>query len=138
MYRLTKDQPYYTCAKRLIDYCIKYGWDAQNHGFYQHAYRNGILATSEKLWWPECEGIPALLLMYSLTHDSLYYDYFTKLTDFSFTYFFDDDYGEWFTSCHADGTVKDENKGGDYKAAFHTVQACFDAYRYLEKEKSIK
>ena len=80
-----------------------------------------------------CEGLNALLLMYVTTSHELYFYYFKKLINFSLNFFFDDEYGEWFTSCHDDGTVKDDRKGYEWKAAFHNVQACFNVYRFLKE-----
>ena len=133
VFRLTGEPAYYSRASQLLDYSLTYGWDHRHHGFYQHVYRNGVLASTEKLWWPECEGLAALLLMYRVTSNPIHLEYFNRLADFSFTYLFDREYGEWFTSCHPDGAVKDDRKGYAWKAAYHTVQACFYAQRYLDE-----
>jgi mannose/cellobiose epimerase-like protein (N-acyl-D-glucosamine 2-epimerase family) len=136
VFRLTDNPAYYSCAGRLLEYSLTYGWDHRHQGFYQQLYRNGVLANTEKLWWPECEGLSALLLMYRLSSNPKYLEYFTRLTDFSLTYLFDREYGEWFTSCHPDGTVADDRKGYTWKGAYHTVQACFYAQRYLDEAGS--
>ena len=130
--RLTGNLSYFEYAKRLVDYCLRHGWDRRHRGFYQHASRSGFLATSEKLWWPECEGMVALLLVYSVTSNEVYFDYFQELADFWFMHFVDHENGECFTACRADGNVKDDRKGYDWKAAYHTVNACAYAHRFLE------
>jgi mannose/cellobiose epimerase-like protein (N-acyl-D-glucosamine 2-epimerase family) len=133
LHRLTGEAALCRYAGRLVDYSLRFGWDHRHQGFYQHAHRNGVLASTEKLWWPECEGLAALLLINRLSSDPVYLEYFQRLADFSFTYLFDREYGEWFTSCYPDGTVKDDRKGYAWKAAYHTVQACFYAQRYLDE-----
>lgn len=133
LYRLTGNLYYYEFGERIINFCNKFGWDQGYSGFFQHGYRNGKIASREKLWWPQCEGLHALLLMYTITSRESYFDYFKKLTEFCLTFFSDDEYGDWFTSCHNDGTVKDDRKGYEWKAAFHNVQACFNSYRLLKE-----
>ncbi len=54
-----------------------------------------------------------------------------ELVAFCLGCFVDSEHGEWYTACHADGAVKDDRKGGSWKAAYHTVQACFYAYAQL-------
>ena len=44
--------------------------------------------------------------------------------DFCFTHCADPEYGEWYTSCHPDGTPADDRKGALHKAAYHVVDAC--------------
>jgi len=133
---LVKDERYLVYAKKLIDYCIKYGWDDQNFGFYEYCYRNGVLASKVKYWWPECEGMLVLLLAYKLTRDATYWNYFKKTADFCLAHFYDDVYGEWYFSCHANGASKDTRKGGDWKAAYHTVETCFYIYSYLNSGRT--
>jgi mannose/cellobiose epimerase-like protein (N-acyl-D-glucosamine 2-epimerase family) len=136
VFRLTAEPAYYSYAGRLLDYSLNYGWDHQHHGFYQHVYRNGVLASRDKLWWPECEGLSALLLMYRVSSKPVYLEYFNRLADFCLSYLVDGEYGEWFTSCHRDGTVADDRKGHTWKGAYHTVQACYYAQRYLDEAGS--
>ncbi len=133
LYELVKDETYYTHAKKLIEYCLKYGWDVQNNGFYGFAYRGRILANTDKIWWIQCEGILSLLFyLYRLAGDRKWYDYFKKTANFCFGHLFDAHFDEWFRSCYEDGTPKDLIKGGDWKAAYHTVQTCFYAHHYLK------
>jgi len=49
-----------------------------------------------KLWWPHTEALYALLLAYSLTQDKKYWDWYTKIHDWTFQHFPDPQYGEWF------------------------------------------
>ena len=104
MYGLTKNRTYFGHAKEMIKYCIRYGWDVQNSGFYGFAYRNKVLANTDKIWWVQCEGALSLLQLYRLTRNSVCYDYFRKTTDFCFRHLFDHPHGEWFHSCYEDGT----------------------------------
>lgn len=122
---------YVGAARRMLDFCLRYGWDPVYGGFYQHVYRTGPVALPDKLWWPECEGLTAILAFYERTNDERFWRYFQALTAFIFSSFVDHEYGEWFMSCHRDGRQLDDRKGGTYKSAYHTVQACDQAEHML-------
>lgn len=122
---------YVQTATRMIEFCLDHGWDRIHGGFFQHVYRTGPLASPIKLWWPECEGLNALLNLYQLTGEVRYWDFFQALAAFAFTHFVDPAGGEWFTSCQADGKPLDDHKGGTYKSAYHTVQACLEVWQKL-------
>ncbi len=65
------------------------------------------------------------------TGEEAYLRYLDALLDFCVAHFVDSEHGEWYTACRPDGTVRDDHKGGTWKAAYHTVQACFYAYTTL-------
>jgi mannobiose 2-epimerase len=116
-------------ARRLVDRCLRAGWDAAHGGFFHQVFRRGCLASTEKLWWTQCEGILALceLAARRLPYLSL----LERLCAFTFGAFHDADHLEWYTSCNADGSARDDRKGGPWKSAYHPVQACFGASRAL-------
>ncbi len=137
-YEVTGMKQHYETARKLVDFSIQYGWDQEVGGFFQHAFRNGMLASDEKLWWPECEGILALLRLHLVSGDDRYLSYFHKLITFIEHSFNDATHGDWFTSVTRDGEPINRNKGGNYKAAFHIVEAYFHAYQELmTHEKSL-
>jgi mannobiose 2-epimerase len=136
MDRLTGERNYLGVARTLVDYCLRNGWDGRYGGFYQHVFRHGRVASGEKIWWTQCEGMQALLLLHSFGGEEIYLDYFRRLADFAFNNFFDSEFGEWVTSCHPDGAVKDAHKGGAWKAAYHTVQMCYSVQAYLSGMES--
>ncbi|HNX97518.1 MAG TPA: AGE family epimerase/isomerase [Candidatus Aminicenantes bacterium] len=128
---LTGNREFRPLADELVDFCLNRGWDPRHGGFFQYVFRNGRVARGEKVWWTQCEGIQALLLRQALDGKTGPGDRFRRLADFSFSHFADAEFGEWFTSCRADGTVRDDRKGGAWKAAYHTVQMCHAAATYL-------
>lgn len=122
---------YVQAATRMVDFCLQHGWDWSHGGFFQQVYRSGLLASPVKVWWPECEGLYALIALYQRTGEARYWQFFQSLTAFVFTHFVDQENGEWFTSCQPDGTPRDDHKGGVYKSAYHTVQACLNVTKLL-------
>lgn len=130
--RLTGEERHLRAGRKLIDESLRIGWDARYGGFYQHVSRSGTVASREKLWWPECEGVIALLSLYRLTGERSYLDRLNRLIAFCFGHLVDPEWGEWFTSCFRDGTVSDDRKAFDWKASMHTTRACVRAIRLLE------
>jgi mannose/cellobiose epimerase-like protein (N-acyl-D-glucosamine 2-epimerase family) len=120
---VTREQRRTEDAVRLLDFALRCGWDRRHLGFYDVVYRNGRRASGRKSWWAQCKGLMALSLAYRTTGESLYLDLVSKLTEFCFASLVDQEDGEWFVSCHADGSIQDDRKACEGKGAFHTVQA---------------
>lgn len=131
LYELTARERYREAALHILDYCIRYGYDAQHGGFFHYCYRSGPLASQEKLWWTNCEAIMALLLADRIGGPRAYSGYVNRTLEFCLHAFSDPAHGEWYRSCAADGRPLDTNKGGGDKAAYHTVQAFLTAAEYL-------
>jgi mannose/cellobiose epimerase-like protein (N-acyl-D-glucosamine 2-epimerase family) len=131
LYQVTHQQTYLAHARRWLDYAMRHAWDAVNGGFFQHIYRNGGLASTVKEWWPECEGLLAFSLAGSVTGEPVYWEFFDRLAAFTFASFWDRKHGEWVLSVAPAGTIHDERKGCDWKAAYHTVQTCSEVMHYL-------
>lgn len=128
LFELTGHSEYLAAAQRILGFSLQHGWDKRHGGLFQYLFCNGRLADAQKLWWTQAEGLQALALCHRLTGEPFYLDYFLQLTEFTFRHFVDWEYGEWFTSCHADGSVSDDRKGYDFKSAYHPVQACYELY----------
>lgn len=122
--RITHGRDHAAWTENLIDFCLRRGWDDEYGGLHQHHSSRGRLATGKKYWWTQCEGMIALGRIFALTGIDRYHGFLQRLADFSFNFFSDAAYGEWFTSCLRDGRPADFRKGGDWKAAYHTVSMC--------------
>jgi mannose/cellobiose epimerase-like protein (N-acyl-D-glucosamine 2-epimerase family) len=118
-------------SREVMDFCLEHGWDHRYGGFFQFVARNGSIARPAKEWWPMCDGMLALLTLLARVGDSRYRDHAIALEGFAFGHFVDPVFGEWYTTCHRDGSPLDENKGRSSKAAYHTVQLCADALDLL-------
>ena len=128
--RLSGQKDLIPMARALVEASLEHGWDPVYGGFYQFVYRRGSLARSVKEWWAECEGLLALTLLHQATGEAHYEETFRALAGFTFTHFADPDYGDWYATCHPDGTVHNPVKGYTYKTAFHPVETCCDLIRY--------
>lgn len=131
VYDLTRSERHRDAAQRIIEYCIRYGYDAHHGGFFHYGYRSGRLASREKLWWTNCEALMALSLADRVNGVRRYSGYVNRTLDFCLRAFADPFYGEWYRSCTSDGRPIHTNKGGGDKAAYHTVQAFLNTAAYL-------
>jgi mannose/cellobiose epimerase-like protein (N-acyl-D-glucosamine 2-epimerase family) len=131
LFEITRQAHFREAAHAILDFSIRFGYDAANGGFFHYVYRSGPLASQEKLWWTNCEALMALLLAVRLGDGSKYLPYFNGTLDFCMNSFYDPQHGEWYRSCDAGGTPWNSTKGGGDKGAYHTVQACAFAYECL-------
>lgn len=122
--RIVRSRDHGAWAEKLVDFSLLRGWDDKYGGFHHRCLSRGRIASGIKFWWTQCEGLIALARILALTGNGKYLGYLQRLADFSFNYFSDAEYGEWFSSCFRDGRAADTRKGGDWKAAYHTVSMC--------------
>jgi cellobiose epimerase len=125
-----RDSAKSAAGRQIMDFCLEHAWDQRHGGFFQFVARNGSIASAEKLWWTMCDGILALLTL-CVEGDARYRKYAAELESFALTHFVDPVFGEWYTSCHRDGSPLDTRKGSTGKAAYHTVQLCVDGLSLL-------
>jgi mannobiose 2-epimerase len=130
-HEVTGDPVHADAARRLVGFCLRHAWCRTGGGFVHDLFRNGRLAGVRHLWWTECEGLLALLAVHRHTGDESFLSLFRQLAAFIDTRFVDREHGEWFTSCDSSGAILDDRKGGTYRAAYHPVQACYEAWRAL-------
>ena len=86
-----------------------------------------------KLWWVHNETIYATLLVYHLTKEKKYLDWFERVLDWSYKHFPDKKYGEWIGYLHRDGTVALDLKGDNWNGPFHLPRMQLYSYLLLKE-----
>jgi len=124
---------YIALAGKLLDFSLREGWDERNAGFFDRGKPGGEVIGRDKIWWVQCEGIGSLSFAYRITGEEIYRERLEELTRFCYLNLFDDRYGEWFHALDEKGNVKDDRKGGEWKAAYHVMQACYHAHENLNR-----
>ena len=69
---------------------------------------------------------------YRFTGQLEYLQWFTKVHDYSWQHFADQEYGEWFGYLNRRGEVLLPLKGGKWKGCFHVPRAFYQIYRTFE------
>jgi len=131
MYRLEGTPGYRDVARSFLDYVIEFGLDATHGGVYSHGPLGGAATVREKIWWVQCEALPAFLLARIVFGDDRYLDAFRNVARFCLDYLHDPEHGEWYHSTEEDGTPRDRTKGSAWKAAYHVTQAIAYSDSYL-------
>jgi N-acylglucosamine 2-epimerase len=115
---------------------IEYGWDEQYGGIFYFrdikSYPPQQLEWDQKLWWVHIETLIALLKGYRLTGDIRCRDWFTKMHDYTWSHFRDNEYPEWYGYLTRQGEPLLTLKGGKWKGCFHVPRGLFQIWKTLE------
>ena len=128
-------------ARALVDHALKYGWDELYGGFYDEgpAFRDATdlaRVSTKKIWWPQAEGLNALLLMHERygRETDRYWNAAQKQWQFLREHQIDAQYGGWWPEVARDGAADAKQlKGYNWKAAYHTTRALLLSCERLQK-----
>jgi len=127
---------YRDTARGFLEYVFRFGLDGAHGGIFSHGPRNQPATEREKVWWVQCEALPAFLLGYLEFGDDRYFGAFRNVWDFCLKCLHDPEFGEWYPVAEENGIPREINKGGTWKAAYHVTQALAYASEYLEEMRA--
>jgi len=131
-------------ACEIIEWTMNIGWDSQFGGLFNFVDFMGKPPGhhdedwgedqdwDEKIFWVHAEALYALLLAHKLSGEEKFFDWYEKLHHWSFKYFPDPVYGEWFGYLRRDGSVSQTLKGCT-KAFFHLPRALLNCMLLLQQ-----
>jgi N-acylglucosamine 2-epimerase len=115
---------------------LDFAWDQQYQGIYYFMDLKGYppqqLEWNQKLWWVHLETLVALLMGFNLTGRQECLDWFSQVHDYTWKYFADPNYGEWFGYLERTGEILLNLKGGKWKGCFHVPRALYLCWQQLE------
>ncbi len=125
-------------AKTVFDDAIVRGWDEEFGGitYFKDVEGKPVEAYEHdmKLWWPHNEAIIASLMLYKEFGESVYKEWFERITKYAFEHFSDKEYGEWFGYLRRDGKPTEPPcKGHTYKGAFHVMRMLAKVLNVFDK-----
>ena len=122
-------------ARMLVDHALAYGWDQKNCGFYREGTTFGKPEDTMKEWWVQMEGLNALLLMHERygKQDAVYFQRFLEQWNFIRKHTIDSQFHGDFNLTTADGTPVTEEKGSNWKAAYHDGRAFWNVRDRLRR-----
>ncbi len=125
-------------AELVFKDAIKNGWDEEFGGilYFKDCLGKPVenYEHDMKLWWPHNEGINASCLLYKLTGNEFYADWFKKITEYAFDHFSDHENGEWLGYLRRDGKpTQPACKGHTYKGPFHVMRCLNNVIGMLNK-----
>ena len=133
----TGDEALFQKALDMMNWSLEAGWDKEYGGIVYYVDALGLpvveLEANLKLWWQHNEAICATLCAWKHTGDEQYFEWFERLTEYSFSHFPDREYGEWYGYLCRDGSVSADYKGSIYKGPFHTLRMLLTVCMLLEE-----
>jgi len=118
--------------KANFAYSMRYGWDAENGGFWYWGPFHAPASGRSKSWWVQAEALVSALTMYKLTGDAQYKDVFLKTWDFVRKHQVDWTHGEWWPEVDENLRARGD-KGGLWKAAYHNGRGMIECLALLEQ-----
>ncbi|WP_343702791.1 AGE family epimerase/isomerase [Chitinophaga sp.] len=106
------------------------GQDADGGLWHEFTPEQKQLVT-EKLWWPQAEGIIAFINAWQLSNNPAWLQHAQDCWQFVCSYLQDKKGGEWFWGVRKDNTLMDEEKIGLWKSPFHHSRTCLEAMKRL-------
>ena len=122
-------------ARMLVDHALAYGWDHEHGGFFQDGATFGKPEDTHKEWWVQMEGLNALLLMHERygKQNPIYFQRFLEEWAFIRNHTLDAQFKGDFNLTKADGTPITQEKGSNWKAAYHDGRAFWNVSARLHK-----
>lgn len=124
----------------MLDWMWRRGWDEEHGGLFYFRDLRGLPVQEYwhdmKFWWPHNEAIIATLLAWQLTGDARYARWHQQVHDWSFKYFADPKFGEWYGYLHRDGRISVRLKGNLWKGPFHLPRMLWYCWRLCEAQQT--
>lgn len=130
----------------VLDWAFDIGYDKEYNGLYAFVDVDGGPPKealdwyvecgcnwNDKVWWPNAEALCAFAMAYADTGEERFGAMFERQHEFCKDYFYDPDYGEWYSFLNRDGSVKSPEKGSRWKCAFHVIRALVFTYESMER-----
>lgn len=108
------------------------GFDSVNGGLYNEIEND--VRDETRIWWNQAEALTGFYNAWQMTGDISYYSAAEKTWDWICTKQVDYSGGEWYQAVRPDGSpVLTEDKGGNWKTAYHNVRACLELARRIPR-----
>ena len=124
-------------AGEVILSILNYAWDEKYGGLYYFLDRKGHppqqLEWDQKLWWVHLETLVALSMAYRLTRKAVYWEWYQRVHDYTWSHFSDGENGEWYGYLNRQGDVLLPLKGGKWKGCFHVPRAMYLCWQQFEQ-----
>ncbi|PWJ43995.1 AGE family epimerase/isomerase [Sediminitomix flava] len=141
IHRIDQDNNAINAAEVLIDDVLQNGYDHIYGGpFKDYDRTNGQMmmygiSDKAKAWWQMEQAITSGFILFDITKDEKYLQMTEESLDFFMDYFVDPTYGEIYADRAQNGSKIPqwgEDKGNDWKAAYHSIETAYYAYLYSQ------
>jgi mannose/cellobiose epimerase-like protein (N-acyl-D-glucosamine 2-epimerase family) len=124
---------YLDIASRLLEYGMKYAYDAAEGGIFSRGRYDGVTERAAKGWWQQAEHLRTLAHFIGLRGRSDLLAAYQQSWQFAKRHFIDGRYGGWFAGYTSgrDRTEAEMAKGNTWKAGYHETGMFMETLRQL-------
>lgn len=124
-------------AADLFDRALELAWD-QEYGGIQYGFNpQGEVCDDDKYFWVQAESFAAAARLGIATGEQSYWDWYDRIWDYADQHMIDKHYGAWFRVLGRENSkLSDEKSTAGGKCDYHTIGACWDVIKVLQKDSS--
>jgi len=120
-------------AERFFNLAYEICWDDLHGGFLYSFSPERVIFDSDKYYWVHAEGLCAAKLLQERTSKQKYSDIYEKIWEYSWQHMIDHQHGGWYRLLTRDNQAYDNQKSPCGKVDYHSIGACFELVRTLER-----
>jgi mannose/cellobiose epimerase-like protein (N-acyl-D-glucosamine 2-epimerase family) len=118
-------------ARQFFETAMMHGWDAENGGLVYGFGPDRKVCDGDKYFWVQAESLAAAAWLAARTGESVYWDWYTRIWDYSWRHFVDHQHGAWYRILSPENAKLTDEKSPAGKTDYHTMGACYDVLRAL-------
>ena len=120
-------------ATKLFLVAVRHGWDAGHGGLCYSLAPDLSICDPDKYFWVQAESAAAAARLAARTGDGVYWDWYQRLWEYSWTHFIDHHHGAWYRILDRRNRKLSDEKSPAGKVDYHTMGACYDIVRVLRE-----
>lgn len=113
-------------ARQLFDRALATAWDPEHAGIFYGFAPDGTICDDGKYFWVQAESFAAAALLAHRTGESVYWDWYERIWDYSWRVFVDHRHGAWYRILTRDNRKYSDEKSPAGKTDYHTMGACYE------------
>ncbi len=114
----------------IADVTLKEGFDSENGATENFLRDGGTKHDRTRVWWNQAEGLNGFYNAWEMTGDEKYEKAVELQWNWIKNHQIDKKGGEWWNSLDVNGNpILEEDKGGNWKTAYHSGRACMELLR---------
>jgi len=119
----------------LFDRALEVAWDEKYGGIQYGFDPQGEICDDEKYFWVQAESFAAAARLAAVTGERTYWDWYDRIWGYADQHMIDKKYGAWFRVLdRKNNKLSNEKSTAGGKCDYHTLGACWDVLRVLQKE----
>ena len=120
-------------AKALFDTALERAWDKQYGGICYGFAPDGEICDGDKYFWVQAESLAAAAMLAKHFDKAVYLDWYERIWRYAWQHMIDHRYGAWYRILSRNNEKYDKLKSPAGKTDYHTMGACYDVLRTLER-----